>query len=227
MDISKILPVLFPIAIFVAVTLLVIGLTLYRRKRERERTEALRSAVTMLGWQFMETPPMNWIPNLEKFSLFNSGHSKEIRNMMYGEIEGVKSALFDYRYVTGSGKNRQEHNQSVVYFEPRDLNVPFFSLRPENVFHKLATAFGYQDIDFGQRPLFSSKYLLRGADEPAIRNAFTETILSFSEANPETSPAGGGNHLFIFRAANRAEPHETQAFINGALPLYKLFARKW
>ncbi|HKP45576.1 MAG TPA: hypothetical protein VJT50_03190 [Pyrinomonadaceae bacterium] len=224
MDVLK---YLFPIAIFVFFLLLVIGLTVYRNKRERARTEQLKSACTMLGWQFTENAPFNWIPNLEKFPLFNTGHSKNIRNMMYGEIEGVKAALFDYQYVTGSGKNRATFNQSVVYFEPRDLNLPFFSLRPENVLHKFISALGYQDIDFGQRPLFSGQYLLRGSDEQAIRNTFNDAILSFYEANLGTSTDGGGNQLFIFRASKRTEPLQSQAFINGALPLYKLFAHRW
>jgi hypothetical protein len=38
----------------------------------------------------------------------------------------------------------------------------------------IVSAFGYQDIDFGNRPTFSSKYLLRGPDEPSVRNLFTD-----------------------------------------------------
>src|SRR6185503_18800487 len=145
----------------------------------------------------------------------------------YGEVNAVKAALFDYTYVTGSGKNRTTHNQTVVYFEPRDLNVPFFSLRPENALHKLATVFGYQDIDFGNRPLFSSKYLLRGADEQGIRNTFTDALLTFYETNQGLSVDGGGNQLFVFRSGQRAAPHELQRFINSVLPLTNLFTRRW
>ena len=138
----------------------------YAKKRERERTLGLKSSATLLGWQFAEEAPLTYLPNLENFALFSQGHSKRIKNLMYGETNGVKSALFDYIYVVGSGKNQSTYYQSVVYFEPSRLNIPFFSLRPENVLYKLIAAFGYQDIDFGNRPIFSSKYLLRGTDEP-------------------------------------------------------------
>jgi len=58
------------------------------------------------------------------------------------------AAVFDYVYVTGYGKNRQIHRQSVVYLEPPYLRLPYFSLRPENILLKIFTEFGYQDIDF-------------------------------------------------------------------------------
>ena len=201
--------------------------TIVSRKREQERTRMLQSTATLFGWQFSEVAGLDWIPNLEKFSLFSHGHSKEIRNAMYGEREGVKSAVFDYKYVTGSGKHRQVHNQSVVYFEPRDLSLPQFSLRPEGMMHKLISAFGYQDIDFGQRPTFSSCYLLRGPDEAAIRAQFSDALLGFYEMNEGSSTDGGGNQLFIFRENFRPPPQEIQAYVNWALQLARLYSNRW
>jgi len=225
---------LFPVVLvlfFVLFFVLLIGglivATIVSRKREQERTRMLTGTATMFGWQFSEVAGLNWIPNLETFPLFSHGHSKEIRNAMYGEMEGVKTAVFDYKYVTGQGKNRQTHNQSVVYFEPRDLNLPHFSLRPEGVMHKLISAFGYQDIDFGQRPTFSSRYLLRGPDEPAIRTLFSDALLGFYEMNEGSSTDGGGNQLFIFRQNYRLPPQEIQAYVNWALQLKRLFSNRW
>src|SRR4030095_8268744 len=131
-----------------------------------------------------------------------------------GHTNGMKTALFDYVYVTGHGKHSATHHQSVVYFEPRDLNIPFFSLRPEHILHKVISAFGYQDIDFGNRPTFSSQYLLRGAEEQTIRNTFVDPLLAFYETNEGTCTDGGGNQLFIFRQGHRTPPHEVQSFID-------------
>jgi hypothetical protein len=224
MDIT---PILVPALIFVFFIGFVVVVSLYKSKRARERREQIRAIAPMFGWQFVESAPFNWIPNLDKFSLFNSGHSKSISNMLYGEANGVKAALFDYEYVVGSGKNRSTYNQSVAYFEPRDLSVPVFSLRPENALHKFAAVFGYQDIDFGNRPLFSSKYLLRGSDEQLIRNTFTDALLTFYETNQGLATDGGGNQLFVFRSGHRAAPHELQGFMNSLLPLADLYAHRW
>jgi hypothetical protein len=209
----------------VVVVIVVLLFARYSRKLERERTQGLKSSATLLGWQFAEEATLSYLPNPGNFALFGQGHNKQIKNLMYGETNGVKAALFDYIYVTGSGKSRHTHYQSVVYFEPRHLNIPFFSLRPENVLHKMIAVFGYQDVDFGNHPTFSSKYLLRGTDEQAIRNTFDDPLLAFYETNPGLSTDGGGNQLFIFRQGYRTPPHEAQSFINWAAQVQNVFPR--
>ena len=223
---TDVLTFLVVFAAFSAVVVTVVVLfARYARRLERERTQGLKSSATLLGWQFAEEAPLNYLSNLDNFALFGQGHSKQIKNLMYGETNGVKAALFDYIYVISSGKHQHTHYQSVVYFEPRHLNVPFFSLRPENALHKLIAAFGYQDIDFGNHPTFSSKYLLRGTDEQAIRNTFSDALLALYEANPGLSTDGGGNQLFIFRQGFRTPPHEAQSFINSAALVQNVFPR--
>jgi hypothetical protein len=226
-ELTSILLVLLTFGVVVVVIAAVIVAVVIQIKRGKKRTLQLQSAATLLGWQFAQAAPMNWIPNLEQFGLFSQGHSKIINNMMYGEIDGVKAAFFDYKYTVGHGKNSSTYRQSVVYFEPRNLSLPFFSLRPEGVFHKLIAAFGYQDIDFGNRPEFSKRYLLRGPDEQAVRNAFSDAALGFYEMNQGTSTDGGGNQLFIFRYRNRVPPLEAQSLINWALQIKNLFGPRW
>jgi hypothetical protein len=219
------LPVLAPIifaATFLAIAVFAI---LYQKKKERERTEAMRAVANFLQWNFSEVVPWNMIANLDHFTLFNQGHSKQVKNFMYGEANGVKAAMFDYVYVTGSGKNRTTHFQTVTYLEPANLRAPYFSLRPEGFFTKIMTAFGYQDIDFGQRPEFSKKYLLRGQDELAIRQAFNDQLLSFFETYPGTSVDAGNNQLFVFRASYRCQPQEAQNQLALALNILNLLPR--
>jgi hypothetical protein len=223
----SLLPVVLIVGFVVFIIALVVVITVVQSKREKERTLQLQSTAGVLGLQFVASAPMTWIPHLEHFGLFGQGHSKSISNVLYGEIDGVKAALFDYKYTVGHGKNSVTHRQSVVYFEPRDLKLPLFSLRPEGIFHKLISALGYQDIDFGNRPEFSKRYLLRGPDEQAVRNAFSDAALSFYEMNQGTSTDGGGSQLFIFRHGIRTPPHDTQALINWALAIKNLFVRPW
>ncbi|MGH9873949.1 MAG: hypothetical protein ACRD9S_15980 [Pyrinomonadaceae bacterium] len=205
----------------------VIVATIIDSKREQERTRLMVNVANLLGWQFSELAGLNWIPNLEQFALFSQGHSKKIKNAIYGQIDGVKAAVFDYYYVVGHGKHQSRFNQSVIYFELQNLNAPLFSLRPEHTFHKIISAFGYQDIDFGNRPTFSSEYLLRGPDEPGLRSIFTDALLGFYEMNEGTCTDGGGNQLFIFRQNSRPAPHEIQAFLNWGLQLQHLYGNRW
>ena len=214
--------VLLRVLPFAAAIVLVILVTLFRRKKARERTQIMQAAAAQLGWTFSAEVPWNYIPGLDRFTLFTQGHSKQIKNMMYGEAQGVKAAVFDYNYTTGSGKNSATYYQSVVYLEPASLALPNFSLRPEGIMSKVLSAFGYQDIDFGQRPEFSRQYLLRGHDEPAIRSTFNDRVLSFYENYPGTCTDGGGNQLFLFRAGYRFQPQEIQGYVGLGLELTNL-----
>lgn len=222
---EALIPILAFAGFFAVVIAAVVVFAMHAKKLERERTQALKSSATMLGWQFAEEAPLNYLPNLDHFALFSEGHSKQIKNLIYGETNGVKAALFDYIYTVGHGKHQHTSYQSVAYFEPRNLSIPFFSLRQEHALHKLIAVFGYQDIDFGHRPTFSSKYLLRGTDEQGIRNTFNDALLTFYEMSEGACTDGGGNQLFIFRPGYRVPPHEAQSFIHWSQSLQNLFPR--
>lgn len=216
---------LFPVVILTVVIGLIVAIWIYSWQKEKERTQALQLAASQLGWSFAESAPLNMIAGLERFTLFDQGQGRRITNFMYGEASGTKAAVFDYAYTTGSGKNRQTHYQSVVYLEPGKLSIPYFSLRPEGLLTKIFTAFGYQDIDFGQRPEFSRQYILRGPDEQAIRQTFNDRLLSFFESYPGTSTDGGGNQLFVYRGGYRFQPQEIQGYVGLGLEVLNLFPR--
>ena len=216
---------LFAVLFIFLIIGLIVVIGVYSWQKEKERTQALQLAAGQLGWSFAASAPLNMITGLERFALFNQGHSKQINNFMYGEASGIKAAVFDYVFVTGYGKHRQTHYQSVVYLEPSYLSVPNFSLRPEGFMHKVFQAFGYQDIDFGQRPEFSKQYILRGPDEQAIRRTFNDGLLSFYEKYPGTCTDGGGNQLFVYRGGYRFQPQEIQSYVGLGLNVVNLLPR--
>ena len=214
--------------IFVGFVGLIVFLIIYSHKKEKERTLAMQQAAASMGWQFAPTADMNMIPHTNYFNLFNQGHSKSIRNMIYGQMNGVKTAIFDYRYTVGHGKHSHTYNQTIVYFETPKLQLPMFTLSPEGFMHKFISALGYQDIDFAQRPEFSKRYLLRGPDEGAIRQTFQDNVLAFYEANQGLHTEGGGNQLFVYRLSYRVPPHEATRFVQwGEGAVLNLFRRPW
>ena len=210
---------LWPVGVGILIAVLIM---LYRQKRARARTQIMRGAAKQLGWTFFAEAPLNYIPGLDRFTLFDQGHGKKIINLMCGEASGTKAAVFDYVYTTGSGRNSSTHYQTVVYLEPANMVLTHFSLRPEGVMSKVLAAFGYQDIDFGQRPEFSRQYILRGQDEPAIRQTFNDGVLSFYESYPGTCTDAGGNQLFLFRGGYEFQPQEIQSYVGLALKIANL-----
>ena len=201
---------------------LAVFLIIYNKRKERERTQALQQLAATLGWSFAADAPLTQIAWLDRFTLFSQGRSRQIKNFMYGQAQGVKAAVFDYVYVTGSGKSQQTHYQTVVYLEPLNVALPMFSLRPETLFHRMLSAFGYQDIDFGQRPEFSKQYILRGQNELAIRQAFNDRVLSFFESYAGTCVDANGNQLFIYRAGQRFQPPEIEGYVGLGLQAMNL-----
>ena len=125
------------ITIFAGFVGLIVFLVLYAQKKEKERMLAMQQAAQMMGWQFAPNAPLNMIPHTNYFNLFNQGHSKSIKNMIYGEMNGVKTALFDYKYTVGHGKHSHTYYQTVVYFETPKLQLPMFTMSPENFMHRL------------------------------------------------------------------------------------------
>jgi hypothetical protein len=201
---------------------LAVFLIIYNKRKEKERTQALQQLAVNLGWSFAADAPLTQIAWLDQFTLFSQGRSRQIKNFMYGQAQGVKAAVFDYIYVTGSGKSQQTHYQTVVYLEPVNAALPMFSLRPETLFHRMLSAFGYQDIDFGQRPEFSKQYILRGQNELAIRQVFNDRVLSFFEGYAGTCVDAGGNQLFIYRAGQRFQPPEIEGYVGLGLQAMNL-----
>jgi hypothetical protein len=221
------LPILLIVLGIAVVVALVVFSILYAKKKAAERTRAMQQAAAMLGWAFSAEASFEMIPGLERHRLFSQGHSKKTYNMMYGMVDGARAAIFDYTYTVGHGKHQQTFNQSVVYFQSERLSLPFFSLRPEGLGHKLISALGYQDIDFGNRPLFSSKYLLRGEDEQAIRQTFHDAVLTYYENNLKLCTDGGGNEIFFYQQQRRIDPMSARSYLDWGLNMLRLFQRPW
>ncbi len=72
------------------------------------------------------------------------------------------------------------------------MRLPNFTLRPENLFHKIGQVFGYQDIDFDSHPEFSKRYLLKGENESEVRSTFSADTLAFYESDQKLSTEDAG-----------------------------------
>ena len=188
---------------------------------EKKRTEGLQRVATQLGMNF-SAGDIGLIPNLTstgEFSLLSQGHSQKIKNVMSGIRQDIDTTIFDYSYVTGHGKNRHTHQQTVLALKLNKSFLPKFSLKPENIFHKVGTMFGYQDIDFENHPAFSSKYLLRGVDETAIRSLFTDSVIAFYESETGFCTEVEINQILFYRPGVRVKPENIRPFLDKGLKL--------
>jgi len=203
-------------------TVVVVIIRYLMTRAAKRRMLAMRAVAKQCGWMFFAEAPLTYVRGSENFPLFNQGHSKKLLNLMGGEVNGIKLSVFDYEYKTGSGRTVSTIRQTVIYLEPANLSLPYFSLRPENLLTKLGEALGAQDIDFGQRPEFSRMFVLRGLDEPAIRHTFNDRLLTLYEAQNGLSTEAGGNQIFIYRAHHEFAPAEVKTYAGLGLEIVNL-----
>ena len=144
---------------------------------------------------------------------------------MEGEANKVELAIFDYQYTSGGGENSRIYRQSILFFRSPKLNLPGFSLSPENVFHKIGGAFGIKDIDFETHPIFSKSYFLRGDNEAEIRGLFNNKLLNFIQSQQKISVEGSGDQLIFYRHKNRVKPEEIQSFMDEGFQVFDQFLR--
>ncbi len=212
----------FPLIILViGAVIAVVGLIIFGvYKYEKARTEQFQAVSDELGLQFHPKGDPAFQSSISHHRLFNQGHSRRTKNMIFGQTEDVELAIFGYRYTTGSGKHQQTHQQTVISFQSPHLALPEFELRPESFFHKIGKVFGYTDVNFDSHPLFSKRCLLRGANEAAIRDLFTPELLAFFEVQEGVSVEASKDGLIYYRASKRIKPTDVRAFMEEGFRVY-------
>ena len=209
------------IATIIAIPIIII---VYNAKMEKKRKEDLRQAAGSLKLTYQEGDHSDLLSSMEKFKFFNrGGRSRKISNLMSGKTEDLALKIFDYRYRTESGKNSSTHFHTIVHIKSPLMNSPAFSLAPESPFHRISNFFGMNDIDFDMYPEFSRQYLLKGAEEEAIRKLFNREKLTFFTDNPQFSVEGQNDEMIIFKGRGRVKVHELQHYLKENLKISHLF----
>jgi len=149
--------IVVPAFVALAVALIVFGIL-----KARERREAMARLAAELGFEYYPDDPWNLEDKYAMFELFGRGHSRKAANVICGEVDGRAVVAFDYRYTTGSGKNQSTHScQALVMGLP--IVAAGLRMRSENLFDRVASWVGYDDIDF-ESDEFSRRYHVASED---------------------------------------------------------------
>ena len=209
---------ILPVALGLGGVALVVALV----RAERKRAEAMAYASQAIGFLYEPEGDLELLRATADLPLFNRGQGRKVRNLARGRRDEAQVALFDYQYTVSSGKSSNTVRQTVVLFPARGL--PDFVLAPENVFHRIGQLFGYQDIDFEHSPEFSSRYLLRGTDESAIRAAFGADRLAFFAGERGWMVESRSGHIGVYRSGKRCKPEELHDFLTSAGRVWQVFS---
>lgn len=189
--------------------------------RDHTRRHAMAAVADRAGMQYQREDPA-LLARASSFRLFTLGRSARVKNVIAGPIADVDVRIFDHQYRTGGGQNSRTHRQTVALFSvPGAGQFPAFELRPENVFHKIGGALGYQDIDFPDHPHFSSRYLLRGPDEERIRRLFQPHIVALFEDRPKpVCVESTGQSVIVYRHHQLVKPSNFMDFLEETFSLF-------
>ena len=215
----------------VSVGTLLVGLVwsyfsqLKKQQLDEQRTNDLQNIAGQLGLSFVGSDHEDLDSRLERSRLASLGTDPSVANRMSGEIEETMVSIFDYQQTIGSGKNRQRVRQTVIGLQGPGNKGPTFVLSREKAWWNRPLFGEYCDINFETHPTFSSSYQLSGTDETAIREWFTDDVLTFFEQHPGLITEGSGNKLLYYRDQVTVEPDQMQSFLNEALHCYRCLNR--
>lgn len=215
-----------PISIVGGIITIAVVAIIWGNYLEKKRREAMEATSQLMGFTYAATVAADRLAELRSFELFNRGHSFHGRNLLTGKVGDTDIILIDYRYCTGSGKHKQTHDQTVIILPDGGAGLPDFQLTPENFFHRIGQLFGYQDINFAENPTFSKRYLLRGSNEEAIRQAFVPEVLDHFAENWGWSVESRGGQLLVCRASNLCGPDKCPEFVAEAARIRALFGAR-
>jgi hypothetical protein len=201
-----------------------IGILVFSFYYEKKRSEQLKEFAGSHGFIFYPEGNQEMINSLQDFELFKRGRSKKIKNLMFKQpTDAIKQFLFDYKFTTGSGRNSSTHKYTILVYQSDLLELPAFYMRPENLFDKIGSKFGFEDIDFPAYEGFSENYMLKGKNETAIRQFFGERIFRYFESEKKVTVEGNLNTLVIYSSDRRKKPDDLHAFIIKGNQIFDLF----
>jgi hypothetical protein len=180
--------------IFVAIVIvgIIIAVNAYL---QYQRREMWRQIAERYGLRYYSADPFN-LPDRYQFALFQHGHSKKVYNCLDGKYEGVPVTLFDYRYVTGSGKSQQTHDLSAVLAELQ-IDCAHLVIRPEGVLDRFAALFGFGDIEF-ESDEFNRAFNVKGDDKKFAYDICHPDMMEFLLQNRTMTWELRGRHVLLY-----------------------------
>jgi len=175
----------FPLIIILAVVIFIV-IAYHAYKKAEERRAALAALAAQHGWEFDPMKNRDIRNQFLNVDLFERGSDRYGENVFYGAYEGCGMLMFDYHYETrtGSDSKVRHHHYGVVALRASFL-LKQLVIRPEGLWDRVTSAFGWDDIDF-ESAEFSRRYHVSGPDRRWAFNVITprtmELLLSREDA---------------------------------------------
>ena len=199
---------LFCCGSWIVIPIILLIIFLVRRANAKKRTETLSGVAAELNLEFSPEGEESLKVQLGQFPLLNKGRKGQLTNVCVGGTDEVELRIFDYRYITGYGKNRRVLRQTVVAIQSALLNLPEFRMRPERMFDRVGQMLGLQDIDFEEHLAFSQQFVLQSDMAEQTREFFDSALLDFFAERSGWSFETRSSSFIVYRPKKLVEPTE-------------------
>jgi len=187
---------------------IVVGLIAYTAWETAHRRKQLAAWAATKGLALSPERDRGLDDRHSHFKCLRQGHSRFASNVMRGELASLPVIAFDFRYVTGHGKNRREHKISALIVRSSHPLRPLY-IRGEHIFDKVTEFFGADDIDF-ESAEFSKKFYVKAPDKKWAYTVIHQGMMEYLLQAPRFSIQFDRDEIIVWRS-RRFQPEDFDA----------------
>ena len=164
-------------------------------------------------WSF--DPHIDWdTSTLRTFDFFGHRPIEYKRNRIVGQYRRsrVLWEVSDITFDEGALLATEVHHTTIEVLH-LPMRLPEFILEKEGFLDKVLQLAGQEDIDFAEFREFSSRYMLKGPDEEAVREFFAPELIEYFEQSDVYHLECKGKDVLVFRHLRLASNREVDDMI--------------
>ena len=182
---------------FVILVIVVIGAILaFSLYAAAKRRKELSQWARQRGLRFTPSGSYDMDSSYSDFKCLHQGNSRHAYNIITGQHNQLELTAFDYKYTTGSGKNKNTHVFSAMIVQAPIPLKPLF-IRREGFFDKLTEFFGADDIDF-ESAEFSRKFFVKASDKKWAYDVIHQRMMEYLLTAPKYSIQFAGDSIIAW-----------------------------
>ncbi len=178
------------VLIIVGVIAAFILIAIFGSLAEKKRREQLAALALRLGLRFSPARDYSIPARFVFLKRVAQGSNRYAFNVLTGESKGEQVLIYDYHYETTStnskGRRQKTSHYLSIYLILLPKSFPELTISREQIFSKIAQAFGYDDIDFESHE-FSKTFCVRSGDKQFAYDFCNTSMMEYLLANQDLS----------------------------------------
>ncbi len=156
--------------------------TLRRQDENRRRSFGMQALAGKLKFSNYDPGPnYDFVTGWSFLNQFSQGENRFVFNLIEGDYQEQKLFVFDYHYQTGSGKNKEDHDNTLLMLIVKEC-FPKITIGRENFLLKIESAFDSENIKF-ESVEFSKTFRVLCADKKFAYDVCNPQMMEFLLAN--------------------------------------------